>query len=1080
MRKRFGVLLYLFFFTLIAGVSRAWAVWEYRVYGGYNAAVEAWKNVSLIFSDAAFETLLTSAVVLGAIIVLYTTVLRAATGSRVDILRNWMVPVGIGMIVGSVFIFPKDSLVIYDEVLQRGPYQVDNVPKILAMTAGLTNKIERVFIDIVDTTAIDPSERYIYNAGGVGYDVLKKIHSVWDMEALSATKNYVFQTYQQYIKDCVLFEIQRSGGTTINTQKLLSGQLDPDTMISLAKNPAVFTKIWHSDGHMEDGVTCEDAGDYLTNVLHTELNLSNGTLAYEVVKAACMTAGYAADIGSLGRCRSLVEDILDKMSVQLGIASPGIDYALHSYLLSRLLQRVVLEDSPNSALALIATSQTMSSFWGLGEHANSWIIVLKETLRAFAIAISPFVLLFAVTPIAGRALSVVLGLFIWVTCWGVVDAVIFTLGKTLAANYTSGLGEGMHYGWGTALAFSIPSYTTKIIATFGALRWSGLGLATIVTSLLVRFGGAMLAIVGEHIASLPMSAGRTYGAGLMRNPDTLITGEIVPKVSLSNAAMAMGGFRNYVSGAANLQAGRMAGEARVGTSFLTHEIAGATAYGIGGNIAKWTMFDNTYKRGVFGESDSLRAKYLVAGITGGDVGERTKMRVGLQALERMGGAFLSSEDMRVLRSGTPERKAAIWREQVAMKKIDVQPFKGGDYLVTLRKGGGVSQYIYHTESGEFSLYDVAFPQNFRLTARDAGTIRERIETSRGQNIVREVQKIENTQQTTKIGQDAQGILAKNIEKSINTRLSQEMARDKKFERAVRRMKRNIDKIVASIGGGIPLTKIEAKYAHDFQLISQKDNISAEEFLQKLQNVVTEGTLDAVRATYTELRSKGWTDQQILGYFERMGATNTAAWLRAYTYEHSEGAGVERELNVAYLKDYAARHGMSYEEAHIDISRKLSENPDGIYRDVQRFLYDYFYGGYRARVGQDAKVIGDEVDRLHREVERKQEEVGEKIEKYNVPNPASRMESHVERQARGVAHNWEEMGAFVDKKYSQNTAFYGFSYVPVFGGAINVIGDVVIKASEATQPPPDRYLTKPQRGRIILPSPGSGRISSGGH
>jgi len=535
-----------------------------------------------------------------------------------------------------------------------------------------------------------------------------------------------------------------------------------------------------------------------------------------------------------------------------------------------------------------------------------------------------------------------------------------------------------------------------------------------------------------------------------------------------------------VSGAANLQAGRMTGEAQVGTSFLTHEIAGATAYGIGGNIAKWTMFDNTYKRGVFGESDSLRAKYLVAGITGGDVGERTKMRVGLQALEKLGGAFLSSEDMRVLRSGTPEQKAAIWREQAAMKKIDVQPFKGGDYLVTLRKGGGVSQYIYHTESGEFSPYDVAFPQNFRLTARDAGAIRERIETSRGQNIVREVQKIENTQQTTKIGQDAQGILAKNIEKSINTRLSQEMARDKKFERAVRRTKRNMDKIIASIGGGIPLTKIEAEYAHDFQLINQKENISAEEFLQKLQNVVTEGTLDAVRATYTELRSKGWTDQQILGYFERMGATNTAAWLRAYTYEHSEGAGVERELNVAYLKDYAARHGMSYEEAHIDISRKLSENPDEIYRDAQKFLYDYFYGGYRVRVEQDAKAIGDEADRLHREVERKQEEVGEKIEKYNVPNPASRMEFHVEKQTQEVTHNWREVGNFIDKKYKQNETSYKISYIPAVGGAINIVRDIVIKARETKQPPPDRYFTRPQRGRIVLPSPGSERTDSGRH
>ena len=575
--------------------------WEFITYGGYNAAVEAWKRVALIFSDSGFKGLIFVAVVLGALILFYAFLARAAFGARIDPVRNWLVPVFLGMIVATALILPKDSVIIYDEVLERGPYRVNGVPRILGFLAHITNKIEKGFIDIIDTSVIDINSKYSYNAGGINYRALKNLHSFSPSDSLFARKKYIIDSLTNYWNDCILFEISRSNGATINPQMLFSGQITGSEIINRAKNPSVYTKLVNSDGSVTEGISCEDAGNTLISWLNTEFSGSYtaANLSGLMISGACSEAGYGGSSASLSECANRIQSLLNEVSSQVGVPSPGLQMAAYQYFLATVFKNAVLSGNPNEALAVLASSQTMSTMWGLGEHANSWIVILKEALTALAIGISPFILLLAVTPLAGRALSLLAGLFVWLLCWGVIDAVIFTFGRELASAYVSALGPGSSYGWGFALAMAMPSYSAKMVAIFGALRWAGLGLATVFASMLVRFGGAALAMVAGSIAGIPQGAGAAYGS-LARTPGSVLYGEVLPAETMGSSAIAMGGFGNLYSGLKAHGVFSTVSQATAGNIVESQFSGGAARAGLlAGSTQATRMLAETYAGSVF-------------------------------------------------------------------------------------------------------------------------------------------------------------------------------------------------------------------------------------------------------------------------------------------------------------------------------------------------------------------------------------------------------------------------------------------------------------------------------------------------
>lgn len=530
----FSLLYFILFVSIAFG-----AEYDYYVYNGYDSAVNAWHKVSLIFGGNDYLGVLFLAAVVGALILFYAFLVRAALGARVDPLRVFGVPFLGGLILGALFIIPKDSLVIYDPVSARGPQRIDGIPRIVALAAYTSNKIERLMINIIDNVTISESGKYSRNAGGVSYSVLRELYTKAQLDDCSVT------SLSNYMQDCVLLQVNSLEQSGL-IQKVKSGEADFFELLSNAAHPSLFVTVCNPSTKASETKTCESAYNQNIALIRNKYSVLLSSTG-DFIKSACRQLGFSDSLNGLQQCHSLISSTFNDIALFAGFTSNtgniGLESAKRQYDIARIWRLVLLSNNPALATATIATSQTMSSFWGLGVHANSWIPVIKASVTSLAIALTPIVLILLVTPLAGRALSFVFGVFIWITCWTLVDALVLSLGNDLANYYASSLKSGTQtVGFGSTVSFVFPEFLEKVIATFGMLRWAGLGLATVLSTMLVRFGGTVMAMVAGQITSAPMGSGASVGGQVAVSPSSLLTGTVLPMETYGSVAVRSGGL----------------------------------------------------------------------------------------------------------------------------------------------------------------------------------------------------------------------------------------------------------------------------------------------------------------------------------------------------------------------------------------------------------------------------------------------------------------------------------------------------------------------------------------------------------
>ena len=545
-------------------VSSAYAVsppetWNYTTHGGYDAAVEAWKRVSLLFSHSGFLSLFATTFIAGILGFVISLLLKAAVGARISF-QMWFTYLLAGALIYLAFIVPKDNIIIYDETLNRGPYQVDGVPKILATTAGILNKIEKGIVELIAQSS-DPVQDYRYNPAGIAFNSLGSVE-------IKQIPSYKFQTLYNYFKDCIVVGAEM--GTYLNWDDLTSGRKTLIDAVNAAANPALYTVVYNQDGS-DSTLDCRSASSTVINYINSIDNFD------KALRAGCARAGYDPDsVASYQMCKNMMGSAASFLLYKAGLSlsSPNLlATVLQQMLFSHISQTYVLNNGPAAVGAYLATQKTTGSFIGLGIHANSWIPELKESLSAIVIALSPFILIFLVSPLAGRAFSVLVGMLLWITIWGVVDALIFSFGLSMAGSTAKYLATGGNSeGFGLFAASILPNTTAKIYAIFGALRWSGLVLASVLTTILVRFGGAALTMLAGQIASAPMASGSAVGEAMAVNPVQTVTSSIEPAQTWANTAFAMGGMKNLIEQMVRKNSMQMAGELSAVSSMSSEQL----------------------------------------------------------------------------------------------------------------------------------------------------------------------------------------------------------------------------------------------------------------------------------------------------------------------------------------------------------------------------------------------------------------------------------------------------------------------------------------------------------------------------
>jgi len=312
---------------------------------------------------------------------------------------------------------------------------------------------------------------------------------------VTLTDKNVQASLEKYVEDCLFFELQRPGTTL--TVDAFAKNTDFSTLFAQAASPAIYTTYYDSTG--DNTMTCQVAWNNLNGVIGA------GAVFDESLKTQCAQAGFDPTVpAELTQCEDTLASTVNWLQ---GASFAALD--IHRQMLyGQTLNNALLQASPNVAMTVLASRNTGSSLVGAGLLANQWIPALRAVVTAVTIGLIPFLVIFLPTPLMNKAATTIVGFFIWLTAWGVTDAVVHTFGMDFGkkALYDVAVNQ---LGLSALVNFSTGGM--KALAIFGALRWAGVMLATILTGMLVRMGGAVLGQLARQVIATPMGQGQQAG-----------------------------------------------------------------------------------------------------------------------------------------------------------------------------------------------------------------------------------------------------------------------------------------------------------------------------------------------------------------------------------------------------------------------------------------------------------------------------------------------------------------------------------------------------------------------------------------
>jgi len=472
------------FFSIIFLNKSAWAAVPastqvYVTWGDFDVVVNTFERVALMVSDSTYHGLFFGLIVIAIVFGIVSSFGRGFLIGQSDPLA-WVRVFGtiiIGVIIYQTFIQSTDQIVIYDETLNLQK-TVSNVPDGLILLAGISNKIEKGLVDIIWTS----SDPYSFKeaAGGSIFNLLKNAYGKnVNLNNMPNSGVYIQMTLQRYIDDCLLYEIARPG-TTININDF-NNTLNLENILALAQNDAIFTVIYNDTFRSGLTGTCTECWTEINNYL-TSLTATSDVVE-RFYREACGESGLLNVPGTTGPDVYLTNaaKLTAFVSALLGSTVSKSQLVTQKLIADELWVAINKGDSE-----IIANRKTGVSMAGMGNMANDWIPILKGLVFAIFIGLFPFVCLLIPTPLFGRAISFMFGSFLFLTAWGICDALIhsFAMDKAVALFTeisTSGLGLN------STLMFE--SKASKALAMFGAARWSSMMLAGVLSAMIARFGG---------------------------------------------------------------------------------------------------------------------------------------------------------------------------------------------------------------------------------------------------------------------------------------------------------------------------------------------------------------------------------------------------------------------------------------------------------------------------------------------------------------------------------------------------------------------------------------------------------------
>lgn len=446
---------------------------EYYTYNGFTETLNAFTRLALIFNDNDFPWLIGTAVVLGLVIgALYAGGQQVLNITNTPQLRlSWAGAVLLGMVVLQGLILPKGTLHIYDKV--KNDYQsVSELPALIVMLAGLTNKVERIMVELIDQNAAYP---YQDQAGGINFELIYKTTSQSEL----IHDYYINKSLKRYSLDCMKMPLALSA-YPVDMNEVLKNTNNLFVTASKFASELEYTSVFDKEHKLGQSTTCQAAW-----IDHLRPKLLEARTFDPALKSICGSGGFNVNsTAQLEKCK------IHLAQINAQIYGNGTDAntiaLLRNVSVANAISEAITQEYPDAGVRALANRSVMMEGIGIFQSANEWMPTIKASVTAIILGLFPLLICFVVTPLVTRTLTLMVGLFGWLMLWGISDALIHSIAmdQSLAA-----MAEVKQNNMGLSAILMTPESSLKAMAIFGKARGMGITIATFLAHFLFKMTG---------------------------------------------------------------------------------------------------------------------------------------------------------------------------------------------------------------------------------------------------------------------------------------------------------------------------------------------------------------------------------------------------------------------------------------------------------------------------------------------------------------------------------------------------------------------------------------------------------------
>ena len=440
---------------------------DFYTWNAFEETVSAFRRVALVLRDPGFTVFVLVFAVGGILIGGVMVGVKGIKGQQVNPI-GFLIPALIGVALFRAFIWPTGTLYVYDPV-RNDTAAVGDVPDAVVLMAGMLNKIERGVREIVETAAADPAAE---RAGALRYSLV--------LNALNArgTNLGLERNLVNYYLDCGL-PAMSMGYNGASQREAERSTADLYTTFERFAHPSLATYAYTGASDATATMSCQTMW---TDVLNPVLGGAAGLA--EVRDMVCARTGFDMTVPvQQARCDEELTDISTLFGVTT--ATDWLPFIRSTQIAVGMTNALRSGDISVQQGAMI-DRQVMSEGMGVAEALDRWVPKLKGFMTAAVLGMLPLCLLFVVTPMVGKALQLGIGLFVWLTLWGICDSIAVTMAADAAVD---AFDQVSRYGFSHTAFLLSPENAVAALGVFGKARSMALMMATVLAYGLFQFGG---------------------------------------------------------------------------------------------------------------------------------------------------------------------------------------------------------------------------------------------------------------------------------------------------------------------------------------------------------------------------------------------------------------------------------------------------------------------------------------------------------------------------------------------------------------------------------------------------------------